>query len=234
MSKKKFTKTIDELQLELQEQLLALRSSCKAYDDGSRWEAKRLAVSAYILCNDHGRNKSLAKELGIRGKLRLPSTMRLADQDQVKGGMFSPLVVIRMSAKSGVSNAEFYPVFGHVEDYQKVSFADWWDECIISSNETYRVTSRKNLIFSLRNQDGGGHVDPHLTDAEYYGLKREGDPYYRYSEAGELFGPAVELATGKKVRLPLGDNEKYIPNAPFALMRQIAWELDEAFRGLGY
>lgn len=229
----KYIKTRENLIAELKDQLAALRLSCTSYDKGNRWEAKRLATAIHILLHDRGRTKSLSRQLGLKAKLRIPSAVQPMRKSS-DGGMISPLIVICLTQENGKRAAFFSPIKGETSDYKALQFNDWWEENIFE--QTYgRNTSRKNVVFSLRDQDGGSHVDSHLTDKEYFGLKYDGDPNFCFnSETGELSGPAFEVATGKKIILPSQPGEKPIPDAPFAIVRQIAWEVDKSFELIGY
>ena len=68
-----------------------------------------------------------------------------------------------------------------------------------------RSLSRKNLVFAMRNQDGGGHYDPYLDDDIYAGMsRRNGIKITAGSEEGAL---------------------EWSVKPHHATMRQIAWEI---------
>ncbi len=72
-----YVKTEAELREELREQVAALRASSAAYDAGERWEATRLAATAYILLHDGGRrSQSLLTRLNLRRELSFISSVK--------------------------------------------------------------------------------------------------------------------------------------------------------------
>ena len=52
-----------------------------------------------------------------------------------------------------------------------VPFDRWWNEVVISIPERFDLT-RKDLVLTMANQDGGVHVDPSISEP-YYELTRE-------------------------------------------------------------
>lgn len=237
----KYVRTQAEIEQELKEQLLAFRASCEAYDSGSEWEAKRIAASIYILCKDGNRNTtSLLKQAGIRGKLRFRSPVKRMSRkgDWFSNGMFSPLIQINL----GNQKAVYAPSFDDLEGYDLVQFPAWWAEEYVHLSLNLVGKTRSKIVDILANQDGGRHVDPSISDEDYFVMKTEGDPYFGYiveddPERGKgvsLVGPMINLKTGKRVSAPQRmEGEKPILNAPTAIVRRIGWELDEALKDIG-
>jgi hypothetical protein len=85
--------------------------------------------------------------------------------------------------------------------------------------------SRKNLIFALRHQMGGGHVDANITDDALQWLVRGAHvlspEQWKDAQGNVVESPAPEVASGP------------VPNGHWATMRQIGWELDFALTSLG-
>ncbi len=159
--------TIQELEAHLKEQTAFLEASAESYDRGFQGEAKRLAVGIRLLVHDHGSNKALLAQLD-----RLDST-RFYDSGipNTPGNLstYSGLVVTAHT-KTG---AEYMPM---LDDHQLgpgewLAFARWWETTIFVDNKK-RLASRKDLILSMANQDGGAHVDPALN-ATYSALSKE-------------------------------------------------------------
>jgi hypothetical protein len=198
-----------ELEYKLEIQKRALAASASAFDSGELWEAERLAVTAYTILHDGGtRTRSLLTQLGFKNKIRYVSSSRGFFMEHVLPSPTvhevsppTPLIIIELNEKG----VEFKPAFSTVgceEWHRWLSFSDWYEEPVFK-NSKGRQLSRKNLIFSLRSQDGGAHVDPLLSDEAYADLRQDADP--RISVSG-----------------------KPIPEAHFATMRQIAWEIQES------
>jgi hypothetical protein len=201
-----------DLHVELEDQLAFLRKSAQAYDDGELREAKRLATNLYILLHEGPQNKSLLRKLRIRSRLPLVSTALKIKQDG-HGEVFGfapPLTCLLM----GEREATFVPhckLSTELPPWSRaVGFKDWWDESI--SQIGNRELSRKGLVFLVRSQDGGSHVDH----------KRKGESYIEFIEAPASPGVSFNLADGSSA-----------PSNPhLASIRQIAWELDHALKQL--
>jgi hypothetical protein len=197
-----------ELQQEAAEQLACLRASCKAYDGGAIWEAKRIAAALYILLHD-GRKpiRSILTQLGLRENFQYLSTAGLVTERVPVA-----LVMVRI-AEWG---ATFEPLcidparWGFFHD---LPFHDWWKEPIFRSSDG-RVMTRNDLVIAFRNKDGGGHYD-HAIDDDVYVQFRTHDGMSTFRHQLPLIPAAAEHPVPEK-----------IPNAHGAALRQIAWELD--------
>ena len=208
-------KSRDELNVELREQILALRSSCKAYDAGDKWEAKRIASSIYILFSDGGQNRSLLRQLGIKGKVQMLSTsVRLSPQAKKFGDKMAFRTANRLvTLVLNPSNARYEPRFGASPDFHIwMKFDEWWEEVAFGGVDI-PMLSRKNIVFGLRNKDGGAHVDDAL-ESYYYTVKHRGDPQ-------------VTVGVGNQTGVT-------VANALNATARQIGWEVDQSLLANGF
>jgi hypothetical protein len=211
----KYQKTKDELKREFSEQLLALRAAAKSYDSGNHWSAKDLASIIYILFHDGtGRIKSLLRLLGLKGKINLLSSYIIpptASGMEVTVAQSAPLIMLNIRN----DQSEWVPIFDDnpfADQFRWLSFQNWWEEKIFHPVSTINL-SRKNIIFSMRNQDGGSHVDSHITNEDYATFSRKGDPWIRSIKNGVSFGE---------------NGGEQIPNAMRAIVRQLAWEVDQS------
>lgn len=207
-------KSAEELDSELAEQMLALRASEKAYDEGNLWEAKRLASSIYILLFDGtGRTKSLLGLTGHKKGLKLYSTLDplppLARGSYVVAQSATSMLGYRFDGKGGVA---FDPPLEKttIKDKNWLPFSKWLDEELFAPISGISL-SRKNVIFSMRSQDGGAHVDRAITSAHYRTFAQTGDPSFTIADGGGLVG---------------NQSGKPLPNGVRAMVRQIAWEVD--------
>jgi hypothetical protein len=189
-----------------------LAASCENYDKGNEWEASRLATTVFTMVHDGGSIVSLLTQLKLRGSLRFVSSGRVPKKPE---SMFvsatPPLVNIRM----GSAGTKFIPKLDQgsaaLIDLQ---FHEWWaDEIIFQDDHRPFDLTRRRLVFSLRHQDGGGHIGD-LTDPAYVRLK-EGAGW-----------------RGGLVRNP-ADPAEPIPLAVAASMRQVAWEVTKTLGQLG-
>ena len=65
------------LATQLKRQLVFLRNSAAAYDDGALEEAVRIAVVIRVLCHDTAKSTSLLAHMGLKESIRLVSTANL-------------------------------------------------------------------------------------------------------------------------------------------------------------
>lgn len=194
-----------ELSDQLNEQVGFLKSSCIAYDSGISAECKRLATTVRVMLHDTGSSKSLFTHLGIKSKDFLDSSLPY-DERQISS--HSGLVAIGI----GGSDEGTYPFLDDVEFAHKyVSFDDWWDGIVFVDSKRHEF-SRKDIVTSLANEDGGAHVAKKGLSNPYNRLTREN---------------SIGLMRGKD------GTEQPIENQVPATMRQIAHEvlktLDEGY-----
>jgi hypothetical protein len=196
-----WTRPRDAVEKALEIQCSAIRASSEAYDAGEWWEALRLATAIYIVVHDSGkRTTSILTQLGIRGRLRFVAS----------GFRYSPRNVLRethlLSTRVyGDGTAEYRPLLdGAAWPARSIQFGEWWEKELIFRDGQFSLT-RKSLTFSLRNQEGGAHLDPTVTDPNYLRFAKE-----------QLTTPYV---------VAHGSPPKPILGAELASMRQIAWEL---------
>lgn len=195
----------------LHEKRLAIRSSSRAFDRGELWEAKRIASEIWMLCHDgRGKTKSLLGQLGIRSKLNFFSTGRRSPLYN------NPLAYPPTTLVAFEGNITGWAVIPACQlggfpacrpgwdSWQK--FHDWWDEPIIRRANGGSL-SRKNLISSARDQDGGAHVDGELTDENYTSLIADLDPSLRHGDVP-------------------------FRNAHLACIRQIGWEMEASLSAM--
>jgi hypothetical protein len=161
----------------------ALQVSCKSFDEGNRWEAMRLATTVYSLVNDGGRNSvSILTQLGLRASLRFPSRANIIPGNFVAD---TPLVIFRISSQG----PECLPLLNDPigDETKPLQFQRWWDQTILKDGDRFDA-SRRSLVFSLRNQDGGAHVDSNLKDEAYVRFSKLNfsTPRMISSNAGEI------------------------------------------------
>lgn len=94
----------------------------------------------------------------------------------------SPLLFVRVR----LDGATYEPVLGDGpfrEQYRWLPFSRWYEQRIFHPVSQFTLT-RKNMIFMMRSQDGGAHVDGHRSDEQYDSYTRYGDPLIRVSRSG--------------------------------------------------
>nr|WP_315384913.1 hypothetical protein [uncultured Sphingomonas sp.] len=207
-----FERSPGELTEELSDQRKALRASCDGYDRGELWESKRLATTVYNLVHEDGQ-KSLLSSLGIKKNLKFISSskgfnLEYLNLGVVRGGRVSPPTPLA-ALMLGENETIFVPMchsVANIEWCRSLAFGKWYEEGVFETSKG-RVLSRKNLIYSLRSQDGGAHIDNMIKNEAYFVLRSDADDRLRSSG-------------------------KPIPHAHYATMRQIAWEVEKTLEFL--
>jgi hypothetical protein len=188
-----------------------MKSSCDGYDAGNKWEGLRLATCVFNLVHDHGSITSILSQLDAKHKIVFMSSGRRLtnEHDEVwPGARYTLLIEFERYRQypRGTKIPEFVPLStfyrsrGQRPIFTGLPFEDWWETDIIFFDERFALT-RKRLVFTLRNQEGGSHFDPEMRDQNYLALRN----------------PIIMITPG----LGLG----HMDNLELATMRQIAEEL---------
>ena len=181
--------------------------SCAGYDAGDHSEALRLATCVFNLVHDSGSNRSIMGQFGIKDRhMFLATNVRDGAKLPVIVHRFTPLVEFeRVSARP-----HFVPLVTYFQNrnayfpVRNLSFDAWWNKDIIFVEGSHRMT-RRQLVFALRNQEGGSHYDDEVRNPNFHPLKR----------------PVMMVTPGLGFGL-MGDLE-------LASMRQIAEEVELSF-----
>jgi len=162
-----WVRPVQEIEDALRAQIGFLRASCERYDKGHHDEALRLASTVFIIVHDGGKQRSLLTQLSRRAALRFfsyayePNPRNLLRQE--------PLTMMRIGASSA-----WLPVLDQGPSAPKrVQFHHWWEKEYVFLAPDGRHMNRRSLVFAMRNQDGGGHVDAKLSDEAYVQFSRE-------------------------------------------------------------
>jgi hypothetical protein len=191
-----FVRTAEELAELLDEQVSFLKASCAAFDTGFNGEVKRLAVSARVLVHDTTKSTSLLTLTNRKGIQFFDSADPYDDANLIG---HSSLVQIQL----GSPGAKPKPHLDDVLEARDTDFETWWNGVVLVDAQRNEF-SRRDIVLSLANKDGGAHVD-HKIDEAYNNLrKNNAQGWITVDEAGR--------------EVPAEDN---VP----ATMRQIAHEL---------
>lgn len=210
MSRKTIKRSRDDLILALEIQKQAIAASCEGYDKGNTWEAMRLATCVHTILHDSRSIISIATQLGIKGALRFVSYAA----PRAKGSIFrhEPLVFLRFGPGN---EAKYLPHLNNGPIQPKsVQFHTWWEDEEIIYDPDSLWLNRRRLVFSMRNQDGGAHLDNELTDQAYIRVKQGKANVYTRNDGVLFIGSGQD---GKRYTAIFGSHH--------ASMRHIAWEL---------
>lgn len=185
----------EDLAAHLKRQLIFLRNSVAAYDNGCVEEAVRIGVVIRVLCHDTQSSVSLLKQMGQKATLRLVTTAKTLSNDLLADMDFGEL----MAGMTFGHTLEYDPV---PEDSPAILCPDWWDQPVFIRDK--RAYTRKDVVLSAANKDGGAHIDN--PDAKLQALQ-EG-----------FWIRTVTHADGTKRTEPLADNH-------FRMLRRFAEEL---------
>jgi hypothetical protein len=213
----KISRTQQELTEKLSEQLSLLSSYIKSYDSGEKYFAMPMATVVRVLLHDTKNSTSLLSALGQKQNLSLYNTAddlspdKLISYDKVNPNKAHiknyPSCSTMIWPTLGVNNVPDYfaaldkPI-GKKPDY--IGFDNWWNDNIFFGKDKTNL-SRRDIVLTITDQDGGAHVDSGL-EADYYNLKHNNPPkIYIVNKNGGKGRPAT--------------------GAELALMRQIAHEV---------
>lgn len=187
-----------ELEEFLNEQIGFLRLSADAYDDGKHAESKRLASTLRTLLHQTKTSKALLGQLG-----RLETTLFFSSALPTHSENILPeLGLIAISSRSTHYEALLDGVPPPARN-RRLPFQAWWNEVVFRHGaNNAEVMTRRRLVLSAANKEGGSHVD-------------EAEPDYAQLNADRLRW--FSGVTGSEVALVKG--------APAAALRQIAHEV---------
>ena len=137
-------------QSQLKRQLGFIEKSCSAFDSGDHEEALRIAVSLRVLFHDTKNSTSLLSHLGVKENVNIISSLGTGkNKEQLEN-----VNIISIPCMIGPGGRN--PPLDKALDKKTMNAIDWWNEVVMVENESF---SRKDIILSAANQDGGAHVD---------------------------------------------------------------------------
>ena len=153
----------DELMEHFAEQIDFLESSATSYDNGFIGEIKRLAVSVRVLVNDTKSSTSLLSLLK-RKDIKFHDTSEPFEESNI--GTHSGLVQISLGKRA----SKPLPLLDGGPFKRMISFESWWNG-IVFVDKKRNEFSRKDIVLTLANKEGGAHVDGSL-DQKYADLRK--------------------------------------------------------------
>ena len=178
----------------MREQLRFLQRSCAAFDSGAEDEALRIATALRVIFHNTPKSTSLIAHLGLSDVKMLSSSRGHGDYHDYLSFR------IDFSSPEPVKTS---PILG--AQFRELPLSTWWatESVFVHDGEKF---SRKMIVLSAANKDGGAHVDSKLS-AEYEALAKDG-----------AVGSFVYQTQGQKVEAPIQD-------AHLVSLRQLGYEL---------
>ncbi|AEG19230.1 hypothetical protein [Methanobacterium paludis] len=184
----------EDLKSQLKDQIQLLLNSCQLFDEGFKIEAKNIALRIRVLLHD-ARSHSLLTQLGKKDILFYDTSL---DYDSRNPFPYMGLIKIMKRPKG---DEFFAPLDEDSSRYLngKITFSKWWNELIVLEDSNKNPFTRKNLILTVSNKDGGAHVDSELNE-EYVNLTRNESIGWMYANnAGEGYIMGAELTTIRQI-----------------------------------
>lgn len=164
--KKRVKLNKNEVYEKYNEQIQLLIKRCKDFDNGEIIETLSIATILRNLLHDNSnsRSKSLLKQIGRKERFLNSETEKIKSST---GKISRSLLTYSLL---GNIKHNWQPIFDN-PNAKLVSFVDWWNEYIILIDYEGNKFTRKDIIKTLVDQDGGAHQDTSI-DSKFYNLTR--------------------------------------------------------------
>ncbi len=162
----------EELKEELETQLRFLSELCEQFDKGDYKKSKLVASVLRKLLHDgdtsnpKSRSESLLGQLDLKNNFLDTALISKPVQMEIKKSES-----FLASSLLGNTTHNWKPVFDSNQSAQTIDFNQWWISVVIKDLEGSEF-SRKKLVSTFANQDGGDHVDREVENT-FYKLTRK-------------------------------------------------------------
>jgi len=157
--------TKEDLKNQLDDQLNLLQVLADSYDRGNEIVSKSIATSIRVLVHDTDNSHSLLSLLGIKEQKFTDTAIPLTVCLERLTGSYCALAGLVVGGRN-----KYIPNYDDTSS-RSISFTEYW-EGVIFVDKDHNTFSRKDIVLSLANQDGGAHVDPKM-DINYKKLAKE-------------------------------------------------------------
>ena len=160
---------MDRFKDQLKRQFGFLVNSCRIFDNGDWEEAIRIATCIRVLIHDTSKSTSLLKHLNAKSIKLFSTSPEIPDSENG----YEPFHAFTMGVID--FGKEVFGYMPNLEDFKPGSSVvlpveEWWEQIVWKLSPQCKLT-RKRLILSAANQDGGAHVDAKLSP-DYEDLSR--------------------------------------------------------------
>jgi len=159
---KKYKRSISELNIKLKEQLQHIEDSIESYDRGLDIAAQKIVVALRILFSDTKNSKSLLTNLSIKSDMLIISSVSQYWPTNLIP--FNELIVTEAKFTNVESSGKWIPRC-HTDiklPNKWLQANDWWNEIVFDDKVT--VFSRRDIVLTVADKEGGAHVDTELTE----------------------------------------------------------------------
>lgn len=163
-----YTQTNDDFSRFLNEQCRFLEKSNKSWDRGDLSESKRIAVALRVLLHDTASSRSILYQLGRKNDIKFLDTS--GEIDKKVNYAVCNFVALKYEILSGKSEIE--PLLDKHVNLNYIGFDEWWNKLIYYDPINGNELTRKLLILTLANKDGGAHVDKDIDNQTYVDLTK--------------------------------------------------------------
>jgi hypothetical protein len=183
---------------QLQRQMRLIDGACRNYDAGLHEAALHVAVAIRVLIHETAQSHSLISQLSLRNSAKLLSTFpEIKLEENLPGNVLT--ATIMFGGPLGPNGVK--PELGSSPNKHYLSVDEWWNEVVHEFRQRY---SRKDIILSAANQDGGAHADP--------------NPNQKTEGLRESVGTLTTIT-------PQGTRRLELTNSHFHLIRQFGFEI---------
>lgn len=174
----------NELEDHLKSQIRFIENSQQSFGKGFHEEAQRLATTMRILLHNKKSSHSLLKQLNKDNMNFVSTTPRFIPVNMIS---YTGFLNMRMSGDK--ASYELNDIVDEIGNLKLLKFDDWWNELIIYDKK--QLFSRKDIILTVANKDGGAHIDSKLNK-EYADLIKKNSLGWIYSNQENEEGQELE------------------------------------------
>jgi hypothetical protein len=158
MKKPRIPVPLDRLESHFIDQIKFLKKSARDFDAGDRSEFRRMAGTLRVLLHDTRTSHALARQVRLTDSLFISFAHEVNERNLLT---HLGLVMMRVTDQGDT----YLPLLdaGPNRGVWK-RFDDSWSQTVVVDASKERFT-RKTLVISVANQDGGAHVDPEIDEA---------------------------------------------------------------------
>lgn len=198
MAKQK--KSREQLEKHLKEQIELLELVCDAYDSGKKVSAKMIASVVRTLVHDTDKSYSLLGLLSLKTEQFFDTCTSIGLPGQTDGykriGSFAGIVGLGIG-----STPDYIPYLDEVPTgaFGRVRFDEYWNRVVLIDATGHKFT-RRQLILTVTNEEGGAHVDPTINK-KFDALANNNSMGWKVStnKSAETDLPGIESATIRQI-----------------------------------